>query len=54
MPDWYEIEKYHRGSLELKSLYYNQILDGRELNGEPRDLNFKNKKPRMKVRGFLF
>lgn len=33
-------EKQHRGSLEIKMLYYNKILDGRELNGEPRDLNF--------------
>lgn len=30
----------HKFYLDLKSSYYNKILKGRELNGEPRDLNF--------------
>lgn len=33
-------EKFHDSYVNIRNDYYKSILDGRELNGEPRDLNF--------------
>ena len=35
-----ERDKHYEFYLDLRSTYYNNIVNGRELNGEPRDLNF--------------